>query len=430
MFHWLATNLRTFLLAFILALVVWVTAVTAANPDETQIYPHPISIEFIGQDPGLIMTGGTVPQQVEITLRAPHSVWQSLLSGETTVRAMVDLTGLGSGTHTVTVQVQIDTRPVRIISITPETFDLSLEPQVTRSLAINLTITGNPATGYQVGNVALNPAMVVITGAESLVSQIDHIQATLDLTDARQNIAASIPLQAVNANGTGVSGVTILPDKAQISLPIIQQGGYRDVAVKVMTVGNPASGYSLTSVAAFPPIVTVYSANSDTIDSMPGYVETSSLDLSGAQADIEKQLEIILPPDVTLISGQSVTVKVGIAPIEGSRTISYRPVESIGLATELSAQLSPETVDVILSGPLPVLDSLPISDVHVQVDLTGLTPGTYQLTPKVSGAGQNVTVESILPETVEVIIINPKAITPTPSAITPAPTAITPTPTP
>lgn len=34
MFRWLATNLRTFLLAFALALVVWVTAVTAANPDE------------------------------------------------------------------------------------------------------------------------------------------------------------------------------------------------------------------------------------------------------------------------------------------------------------------------------------------------------------------------------------------------------------
>ncbi|MBE3040391.1 MAG: hypothetical protein IMZ62_16470, partial [Chloroflexi bacterium] len=101
MFRWLAPNLRTFLLAFALALAVWVIAVTAANPDETQVYPNPIPIEFIGQDPGLIMTGGTVPQQVEITLRAPHSVWQSLLSGETSVRAVVDLTGLGSGMHTM-----------------------------------------------------------------------------------------------------------------------------------------------------------------------------------------------------------------------------------------------------------------------------------------------------------------------------------------
>ena len=414
MFRWLATNLNTFLLAFALAVAVWVMAVTAANPDETQPFPNPIPVEFIGQDPGLILTGGAVPKQVEISLRAPHSVWQTLLSGETSVRAVVDLTGLGSGTHTVNVQVQIDTRPVRIISVTPQTFSLSLEKQITRSLAVNLTLTGDPAIGYQVGTPVMNPAEVVITGAESIVTQVDRLQATLDLTDARQNIATSIPLQAVDVNGNSISGVTVLPENVQLSLSVIQQGGYRDLAVKVMTVGNPASGYSLTSVAAFPPIVTVYSANSDTVGLMPGYVETSSLDLSGAKEDIEEQLAINLPPGVTLIGKQSVTVKVGIAPIESSRTISYRPVEVVGLKTGLSAHLSPQTVDIILSGPLPVLDSLAISDVHVQMDLTGLTPGTYQLTPKVFIGQLNLTVESILPGTVEVIITNTSTITPTP----------------
>jgi YbbR domain-containing protein len=414
MFRWLATNLRTFLLAFALAVAVWVTAVTAANPDETRVFPQPVPIEFIGQDPGLILTGAEVPQQVEITLRAPTSVWNSLLSGDTPIRAVVDLTGLGAGTHSVNVQIQIGITPVLIISVSPQTFKLSLEPQVTRSFAVNLTLTGNPAIGFQVGDAVLNPAEVVISGPESLVSQIAHIQATLDLSNARQNITTSIPLQVVDANGAEISGVSVLPDNVQVSLPIIQQGGYRDMAVKVMTVGNPASGYSLTSVAAIPPIVTVYSANSDIIASMPGYVETTSLDLSGAQADIEKQLGIILPPGVTLIGEQSVLVKVGIAPIEGGRTISYRPVEIIGLTLGLSAHLSPQTVDVILSGPLPVLDSLAIGDVHVQVDLTGLAPGTYQLTPKVFIPLLNITVESILPGTVEVVIFDPRLITPTP----------------
>jgi YbbR domain-containing protein len=414
MFHWLATNFRTFLLAFVLAIAVWVTAVTAANPDETQVFPHPVPIEFIGQDPGLILTGGAVPQQVEMTLRAPKSVWDSLLSGDTSIRAVADLTGLGAGTHLVNVQVQIEVTPVLIISVTPQTFDLSLEPLVTRSLPVDLTLTGNPAIGYQVGIAILNPGEVVVTGAESLVSKIDHIQATLDLSNARQNITTSIQLQVEDVMGTVISGVTVLPHIVQISLPIIQQGGYRDLAVKVMTAGNPASGYSLTSVTALPPIVTVYSANSDIIDSMPGYVETNSLDLSGAQSDIEKQLGIILPPGVTLIGAQSVTVKVGIAPIEGGRTISFRPVEIIGLAAGLSAHLSPQTVDVILSGPLPVLDSLVFSDVHVQVDLTSLAPGTYQLTPKITFVQQNLIVESILPGTVEVVITKTSKLTPTP----------------
>ena len=128
MLRWLATNLRTFLLAFALALVVWVTAVTAANPDETQAYPNPIPIEFIGQDPGLVMTG-TVTRQVQVTLRAPQSIWQTLLSGEVPIHAIVDLTGLKAGTRSVEVQIQIAAQPVRIISVTPQKFDL--EPRTT-----------------------------------------------------------------------------------------------------------------------------------------------------------------------------------------------------------------------------------------------------------------------------------------------------------
>ena len=414
MFRWLATNLRTFLLAFILAVAVWVTAVTVSNPDETQVYPHPVPIEFIGQDPGLIITSASIPQSVEITLRAPQSVWAGLNSGDIPVKAVVDMTGLGSGDHVVSVQVQIGITPVLIIAVTPQTFNLSLERLITRSLPVDLTMVGSPAIGYLAGTPILNPGEVVITGAESLVSKIDHVNADLDLTNARQNITTSLPLQVQDINGNAINGVTVLPDTVQVTLPIIQQGGYRDMAVKVMTVGNPASGYSLTSVAALPPIVTVYSANSDIIDSMPGYVETTSLDLGGAKADIEKQLGIILPPGVTLIGDQFVMVKVGIAPIESSLPISYLQVEITGLGPGLSAHLSPTTVDIILSGPLPVLDALVFSDVHVQVDLAGLAPGTYQLTPKVSFAQQDLVVESILPGTVEVVITRTNTATPTP----------------
>ncbi len=412
MFRWLVKNLPTFLLAFVLAVGVWVTAVTASDPDETQTYPTPIPIEIVGQDPGLVMAGGSNPQKVTVTLRAPQSIWQTLLNGEAQIRAVADLTGMKAGEHVVPIQIQIAARPVRIISANPKSLDISLEPLVTRSLAVNLALRGTPATGFMAGIPILDPSVVVVSGAESIVSRIYQIEASVDLTDARQNISSSLELQAVDSTGAAVSGASILPGTIQATIPIIQQGGYRDLAVKVVTVGNPASGYSLTSVSAFPPIVTVYSADTNTIESMPGYVETSPLDLGGASQDIQKQLSINLPPGVTLIGDQTVMVIVGIAPIQSSRTMSYRPVDLVGLSAGLTAHLSPQTVDVILSGPLPVLDSLVPNDVNVQVDLTGLMPGTYQLTPKVTITNPNVSVESILPGTVEVIISS--TVTPTP----------------
>ena len=85
----------------------------------------------------------------------------------------------------------------------------------------------------------------------------------------------------------------------------------------------------------------------------------------------------------------------------------------IGLGAGLKAELSPTTVDVILVGPLPVLNSLQPEDVHVRIDLTGLTVGTYQLTPIAMVEQPGVTVQSILPGTVEVIITKETGATPT-----------------
>lgn len=414
MLRWLATNLRTFLLAFALAVVVWVTAVTAANPDETQTYPNPIPIEFIGQDPSLVMTG-TVTRQVQVTLRAPQSIWEQLLSGAVPIHAIVDLTGLKAGARTVAVQIQIATQPVRIISVTPQKFDLNLEQLVTTSLPVELTMTGEPAIGYKAGEVVLNPVQVVVSGPASFVAQVKHIRASLDLTNARQNIETTLPVSAVTESGLVVQGISVQPDSIQVSLPIAQQGGYRDLAVKVMITGKLASGYRLNNITASPLTVTVYSENIPLIESLPGYLETATLDLTGASSTIVTQLSLNVPSGVLLIGDQTVSVQIDIVPIEDSRPVAFRQVEVIGLKPGLEAQISPATVDVILAGPLPVLNALQPSDVHVRVDLTNLIVGTYQLIPDVMVTDQGVTVQSILPGTVEVTITTKGSASPTPT---------------
>jgi YbbR domain-containing protein len=428
MLRWITTNLRTFLLAFIFALAVWVTAVTAANPDVTQVYPSPIPIEFIGQDPSLIMTG-TVPRQVQVTLRAPRSIWDTSLSSDASIHAIVDLTGLKAGTRAVEVQMRMAIRPVRIISITPQKFDLSLEPLVTITLPIELTLSGKPAIGYKAGEVVIDPTEAVISGAESLVAQVKRVRASLDLTNARQSIETTLPIRAVNESGSTIDGISVQSSDIQVSLPIIQQGGYRDMAVKVIITGKLASGYRLKNITAAPLIVTVFSEDLPLMESLPGYVETTPLNLSDASNNIETQLSLDLPGGVLLVGDQTVSVQIEIVPIEDSRQVSFRQVEVIGLGPGLQAQLSPTTLDVILAGPLPVLNSLQPSAVLVRIDLTGLNVGTYQLTPTVNVAGQGVTVQSILPGTVEVIITRGTGATVTRTPIPTLTPTLTPMPT-
>src|SRR6266487_1779056 len=106
-------NLRTFLLALVLGVSVWVSAVSAADPNEVRAYPNPIPLEVIGQDPSLILIND-IPSTVEVSLRAPRSVWESLITKEDGVRAILDLTGLSAGKHTVDVHIMVAMRPYQI----------------------------------------------------------------------------------------------------------------------------------------------------------------------------------------------------------------------------------------------------------------------------------------------------------------------------
>ena len=85
----------------------------------------------------------------------------------------------------------------------------------------------------------------------------------------------------------------------------------------------------------------------------------------------------------------------------------------------LEAQVAPAQVDILIAGPIPDLENMTPVDVRVVVDLTGLEPGTYQLEPIVEILPDGIYLQSISPETVEVIIQEQ----PTPTAV-PTPTPI------
>jgi YbbR domain-containing protein len=182
--------------------------------------------------------------------------------------------------------------------------------------------------------------------------------------------------------------------------------------VKISTTGQVANGYRLTNISVSPPTVTLFSDDPDTLEEVPGYVETLPVDLTNISDDLEINAGLNLPQGVSLVQDARVLVQISVAAIEGSMTLSV-PVEVIGLSSELSAVISPETVDIIVAGPLNVLETLRPESILVLLDLTDLPLGIYQRAPKVDQYPDLVRIQTILPETVEVTII--PAPTPSPS---------------
>ncbi|HSB66411.1 MAG TPA: CdaR family protein [Anaerolineales bacterium] len=424
--RWLAKNIGAILTAFILAVIVWVSAVVASDPNEEQILNRPIPIEVIGQDPSQQIMGN-VARNLTLVLRAPASVWNQLNNDTQTVRSWVDLTNLGPGTHNVPVQIQITPPLVRIVSQDPQQLSITLDTIITQDFPVNLIVRGNPPVGYQVQPAQLTPTQVSVTGPESIVSKVSEVRVSLDITNANQSVVKDEAPIILDAQGTVLTGLTVSPDSITISQPIALLGGYRYVIVRAISQGQVVSGYRVTNIFVSPVGVVVFSSNPSLVDNLPGYVEAQPIDLAGKTDDFETLVDLNLPTGVTVVGDPKVLVQVSIAAIDSSLAISL-PVEVIGLAPGLTATSNPPIMNVVLAGPVPILNKLSPADVRVVVDLNGYTAGTYQIAPTVTILPDQVQQVSMQPSMVEITITETPTPNQTPSlTTTPARTA-TPTP--
>jgi YbbR domain-containing protein len=391
----LGANLFSLLLAVVLAAAVWVNAVSTEDPNETRTLSTPLSVEAVGLVEGLVAQGYE-STQVQVTFRAPRSLWDLLIPEN--LHALVDLEGLAEGQYIVPIQIETNISPVMVEKVEPDVLSILVDRMAARSMAVHAELTGNLAPGFQAGVPRLTPDTVEVSGPESLVDSIAEIVAAVNIEGLRTEMDQNVPLLPLDTDGALVSGVSVDPSSISVSVPVQQLGGYRDLVVKVPLQGVVKNGYRLVGLTINPQVVTLYSDDPEATGNLPGYVETETLDISGASEDITTSLSLVLPEGVQVVGDPKIVVQVSISTIEDSITIS-RPIRFQGLEPGLSVSLSPEYVDVILTGPAPIIWSLKPADIDVFLDLTGKSPGTYKITPQVD-----------MPEVLQLVIISPEQV--------------------
>jgi len=419
MARWLWDNLRTFSLALLLAVLVWVVAVNEENPIQERVYPQPVPVQVRNLAPDLLLMGNP-SLQTSVTIRAPQLVWNTLTLDRIHVTA--DLKQVGAGTYAVPLVAVLDLPTARVTRVNPASLTLTIEKRATREMPVRLEQNGDVARGYEAGPATLIPYTTTLSGPASLVDSVSEIRASVSLGGLKDSYNDTVSLTPVDSAGRTVAGVDLQPPSIHVQVPITQKQGFRDVTVSPVITGQVASGYRLTNITVSPAVVTVSSADPAQVSKLPGYIQTQPIDISGWNSDRTVRLMLILPPSITLEGDQAVFVQVSITPIEYSLTVP-RPLELQGLGEGLDAIASPDKVDVLLSGPLPALNELQQGDVRVYLDLTKLGEGTYQLTPQVNLVPTELSVEKVLTSPIEVTIRLKPTETPT---LTPT-TTLTPT---
>ena len=416
MLRWLRGNLGTLLLAFVMALTVWVAAVNQEDPIVESIYPQPVEIIYAGLTEGMLIVGQT-PKDATVTIRAPESVWMELSPQDIYLEA--DLSGLEAGIYQITLKHQLNREPSKVTGIEPEVLILTLEPSTSKELAIQVLTFDQPALGYVAEEPLAVPDHATVVGPASVVEQVHELRAEISLANRRETLDQEVALVPLDENGNEVKGVLVPIEQVHITVQIKPGERYRPISVIPNVEGREEmesiGHYQVSAINVIPREVIVFSSDKAILDALPGYVETVPLNILDETQDVERRVPLNLPDGVSLVGDQSVLVQVTIVPIVESITIT-RVVEIQRLGPDLYAYPSPDTVDVILTGPAATLDALRSEDVRVVLDLFDLDVGTYQIEPQVIILPTDLEFDTPIPATIEVNVITTPLPTPTPTS--------------
>ena len=264
---WLRDNLTSLILSLLLALVVWISAVTSADPNVEVELTIPLEVL---QQPSDIAIVDDLPATVSITVRAPESIIQQLEEHNPLV-ATINMKDISAGTYRFPVKVEnLDqVKPIRISNQNPEKLELRISNLISKTLSLSILIEGEPAIGYQASGLSWEVTTVTITGVENKVQDVTSIVGTMDISDATGSMAKDVVLDPRDINGDSVTGVTLSPNSVLVNQTITLQGGYRNLAVNVITQGSVEPGYRFTSINPAPPTVMVKKQSGLSISGTP-----------------------------------------------------------------------------------------------------------------------------------------------------------------
>lgn len=293
--------LKLFSLA--VAVVVFLYSQGAATGSLERPVPN-VPVTPLGQPAGL-QVESIRPAAITVTVSGAPSAVKSL--DPSRIVAAVYLTAATAGPQHYFVQVTVPPG-LGIVATTPQAVTVTMAQDAVQEQPVKVVTQGQPAGGYGLtGNPSVSPSIVQISGLSSAVLKVARVVATVPVTSATADVVATnITPVALDSGGNPVQGVQVSPAQVAVKVPIGPVVPQKTVRVQVQVSGQPASGYTFAGGSASPSVVTVLGSQA----ALAGVaaVAAEPVSVAGATGTVRQQVGLILPPGVTAVSPNAVTV--------------------------------------------------------------------------------------------------------------------------
>lgn len=370
-------NLIRLIVSFLLALILWGWINTVEDPRRERTFENlAVTSQNLGND--LVITT-TIPSAT-VHIEGPQSAVSPLNASR--VVPLMNLSNVTEpGTYTVPIDI-VDIDDLWEVDVAPSEVQITVERRVSKRIALQPEIAGEIGSNRQINSITASVTEVTVVGSESAVNSVTSVGLPVTVGTQTRTFTENFSPQARDGNGMPVDEVTIDPGTISVTVDISQRG--KEVAVVPQYVGVPAAGFRVSSQVSNP-LTVVVDGPADWLEGVVA-VQTEAIDVNGATESVRQTVAIIdLPPGAQVITPTDGQVNVQISIVADGVRQEFPGIEIQATNTGgQSVSIEPAEVNVTLFGATGALAQLTSSDIIVQVDVRGLAPGVYQLSPSVT----------------------------------------------
>lgn len=372
------------------AALLWVIVI--AGQSHTGYFPGKIPIIYTGVPVNTVYTSDVSSVQAKII--TDPTTWDKLTANNFT--AKVDLSGLSIGTHNLEVKITSNNDNVRIIEKNPATVLVTIEQAEIKTLPVTVKTIGQPKAGFEVSNTTSDPSQVTVTGPKSIIDNLSELDAPVLLDSTQeQNQIVQAKVRALNKQGEEIPNLTFDPSVVSVSVEFSKNSLTKTVGIQAKTSGTLPQGYILSNLSVDPTTVSI-TGSSDALNRID-QLSTKSFPLDSLTATTTKNIELDLPNGINLIDNSSPKVKVTatIEKADVTRTLSI-PIVVSNIQNGLKvANLSNQTLEIVINGPGQIINNVSSSDFKFNIDASNKSQGNYSVLPTSSQVESAITGYSI-----------------------------------
>lgn len=268
----------------------------------------------------------------------------------------------------------------KVSEIWPEYVELVVEELDSRQVPLTVELVNKDEENYYYRVRSVNPSWISVSGPGSIVRSVQSARVEMDMENITSDHKRAEQFTLIDKDGNEISTSTLTSSSNSFTVDVevypMKKVPIQADLSEVLT-GEPADGYEVESVTVQPETISI--AGEQLLLDEVHELSFEPVDVSGAKSSFSEERQLIALDDFKYTSSTKIIVTVNIREERKAQRFPDIPINLSNKSDNKIIELSVPAIEVRVTGPYSVVQTLSAEDLIVAVDVANLTVGEHSL---------------------------------------------------